>query len=126
MIPTACPYRGAARIAGVTSFGSFVQSVDAKPGEHYVVQVWNRQQGHGAVWVTVCWQTADGKWINQSSNVSMHNQQNTSDKDGWRKIQGDVTVPEGSGKIVITLSATSQASPQDVVWYDDVQLYKID
>jgi hypothetical protein len=115
---------GAARMAGIDN-GCFLQSIEVKPGESYAVIAWMRQTGKGVGWIRVGWQTAEGKWAEESSSVLL-----SSDGDGpsenWREIKGVVNVPEGAGKMVILLNAANQTSPQDVVWFDDVQVYKLE
>ena len=36
-----------------------------------------------------------------------------------------VEVPEGAGQLVILLGVGGQTSPQDVAWFDDVELYRL-
>jgi len=114
---------GSGRIAGVTN-GCFIQSMAVNPGETYVVGAWNRLQNKGTCWVRVRWQTAEGKWTDEPSDVLLFASQNAKAGE-WIKIQGAVTVPENAGKMVLLLSAANQTTPQDVAWYDDVYVYKI-
>jgi hypothetical protein len=39
---------------------------------------------------------------------------------------GVVEVPEGAGRLIILLLAIDQATPDDIAWFDDVQLYRIE
>ena len=114
---------GAARVAG-TNIGCFIQSVDVKPGDSYIVQSWLRQSGQGNGWIRVRWQNADNKWTQQASDVLLFSADG-SDKNAWQKIEGLVTVPEGAEKMLILLSAANQPSPQDALWFDDVQVYSL-
>jgi len=114
---------GAARLAGVEN-GCIIQSIAVKPGESYVVQAWNRQLGQGNCWMRVRWQTADNKWTDEASDVLLFARKNA-DQQEWQRIQGVATVPADAGKMVILLSAANQPTAQDVAWYDDVHVYKI-
>jgi len=114
---------GVVRLAGVEN-GCIIQSIDVNPGDSYVVQAWNRQVGQGSSWIRVRWQTAESKWTDVGSDVLLFGKK-TSDKNAWRKIQGVATVPSDAAKMVILLSVANQASAQDVAWYDDVHVYKI-
>lgn len=114
---------GAARLANVAN-GCIIQSIAVKPGESYVVQAWSRQAGQGSCWVRVRWQTAENKWTDEASDVLLFAGKNANPKE-WQKIQGVATVPADAGKMVILLSAANQATAQDVAWYDDVHVYKI-
>lgn len=114
---------GSARLAGVEN-GCIIQSIDVKPGESYVVQAWNRQVGQGNSWIRVRWQTADNKWTDQESDVLLFAAKNKDQKE-WQKIQGVATVPAEAGKLVVLLSVANQPTAQDVAWYDDAHVYKI-
>lgn len=114
---------GSARLANVEN-GCIIQSIAVKPGESYVVQAWNRKEGQGSCWIRVRWQTADNKWTDEASDVLLFAAKNSDTKD-WQKIQGVATVPADAGKLVLLLSAANQPTTQDVAWYDDVHVYKI-
>ena len=114
---------GAARLAGVEN-GCIIQSIAVKPGESYVVQAWNRQVGQGSCWVRVRWQTADSKWTDEASDVLLFAKKSADQKE-WQKIQGVATVPADAGKLVLLLSTANQPTAQDIAWYDDVHVYKI-
>jgi hypothetical protein len=47
-------------------------------------------------------------------------------RDRWGELFGVVEVPEGVGKLVILLGAAGHTSPDDVAWYDDVRLHKLE
>lgn len=112
---------GAARLAGMSN-GCFIQTVDVQPGESFVVQGWLHQVGQGAGSIRVGWQTSDDKWINDSNGPSFDDLQYANP---WRKLEGIVTAPQGAGKMVVMPSAQYQPSPQDVIWFDDVAVYRM-
>jgi hypothetical protein len=43
----------------------------------------------------------------------------------WRKAFAMVTVPPDTGKLVILLNVTGQATDQDECWFDDLGLYAL-
>jgi len=112
---------GTARVAGVQN-GCFTQRIDVKPGEMYVLQGWMKQVGQGIGWIRVRWQTPDGKFIDPVSDIWLHG---VGEPGAWQKVEGMVTVPDGAGKLVVLLVAGNQSTEQDVAWFDDVNLYKI-
>ncbi|HPO72256.1 MAG TPA: hypothetical protein PLJ31_05790, partial [Armatimonadota bacterium] len=44
----------------------------------------------------------------------------------WSEIFGVVEVPEGAGKLVVLLGMAGQSTQEDVVWFDDVGVYRVD
>ncbi|MBI2299840.1 MAG: hypothetical protein HYU66_13010, partial [Armatimonadetes bacterium] len=119
---TGAAAKGSARAAGVSN-GCFTQSVDAQPGEHYLVRAKRRQQGHGTSWIRVRWQTADVKWTREVADQLFYP---VSADPGWQEVVGVAEVPDGVGKLVILLCAAGAESAEDVVWFDDVELVKLD
>jgi hypothetical protein len=113
---------GAAQISGVEN-GCFIQHLAVKPGETYAVRAWVKQKGEVPGWIRVRWQTPDNKWTQESQDILMMpaSKENAA---GWREIAGLATVPEGVGRMVILLSASSQRQ-DDSVWFDDAQTFKI-
>jgi hypothetical protein len=114
---------GAARLSGVGE-GCLIQTIKVKPGEVYAFRAWTRKQGQGANWVRVRWMTEDSKWTNLASDVQLFPTKSV-DGSPWSKIEGTITVPEGSGQLLILLNAKYQTGEQNATWYDDVQLYRI-
>jgi len=114
--------KGAAKAAGVAN-GCFIQSCEAKPGEHYIVRAVRRLQGRGDAWIRVRWQTADSVWTAQSQDVMVYAD---GPRDQWTELFGIAAVPETAGKLVILLGVGGQPSPADAAWFDDVQLHKLD
>ncbi|PJB73748.1 MAG: hypothetical protein CO095_05475, partial [Armatimonadetes bacterium CG_4_9_14_3_um_filter_58_7] len=79
-------------------------------------------QGESAAWVSVRWQTPENKWTQVGQDVILPVEQTD---DEWREVFGVAAVPEGVGKIVLLLSMANQSAAQDVVWFDDVELYRL-
>lgn len=114
--------KGSARAAGVAN-GCFLQGMPVKPGEHYAVRALRRLQGKGDAWVRVRWQTADEKWTAEPLDVVAYPD---APPDAWGEIVAVVEVPEGVGRLVVLLSVADQPTPDDVVWFDDVRVHKLD
>jgi hypothetical protein len=119
---TGAASRGAARASQVAD-GCFIQAVAVKPSEHHAVQAVRRLQGQGEAWIRIRWQTAEGKWMLEGQDQMIHC---AGPRDQWSELFGVVTVPEGVGKLVILLGARDQRSPEDMAWYDDVHLYRLE
>jgi hypothetical protein len=117
--------KGSARAAGVAG-GCFIQAYRVKPGERYCVAALRRIQGRGDAGIRVRWQTADGRWAAEHSDKLIYAKEpSQAASSEWSKLSGVVEVPEGVGRLVILLGVSGQASPQDVAWYDNVELYRL-
>jgi hypothetical protein len=114
--------KGSAQAANVNN-GCFIQSSKVKPGEGYVIQAVRRLQGKGDARIRVRWQTEDGKWTAEALDRIFGSD---GPRDQWSEIIGVVQVPEDAGKLAILLGVAGQTSPDDVAWYDDVRLYRIE
>jgi hypothetical protein len=114
--------KGAAR-AGQVASGCFTQATPVKPGERYAVQAARQLQGKGEATIRVRWQTADGKWTLPDRDRIFSC---AAPRGQWSEIFGAVTVPEDVGKLVVLLGVHGQHAAEDVAWYDDVHLYKLE
>ncbi|MEA3404086.1 MAG: hypothetical protein U9R79_22845 [Armatimonadota bacterium] len=112
---------GSARMAGVTS-GCFLQKVAVNPGERYGVVAWRRIEGEGDASIRVRWQTPDNAWHVPHLDVMIDT---TGPRDEWAQMVGVVTVPEGAGFMVPLLNASGQRSAADVIWWDDVLVFRL-
>jgi hypothetical protein len=127
--------KGSARAAAVAN-GCFIQSHKVRPGERYAVRAVRRLQGRGEAWLRVRWQTADGKWTAETQDqlvycedprASMHALPNgEGPREEWGELFGVVEVPEGVGRLLILLCVGNQPTANDVAWFDDVQLHKLE
>ncbi len=116
---------GAARLAGVAN-GCFIQSFRVQPGERYAVSALQRIQGKGQGAINVRWQTAEGKWTCEVQDVFVYTQAVTAPaSSAWAEMFGAVQVPAGAGRMVILLGAAEQPTASDVIWYDNVEVYKL-
>lgn len=113
--------KGAAKAAGVSN-GCFLQKTDVKPGQLYAVRVWRQVRGDGTAWVRIRWQTPEGEWTATGHDEMLHC---TTPSGEWGEMFGVAEVPEDVGKLVILLGAQGQQSSSDVIWYDDVGLYRL-
>lgn len=114
--------KGAARAAGVAG-GCFIQSTPVQPGERYAIRAVRRLQGKGNASIRVRWQTAESRWTQEHKDVILISRAPATE---WGEIFGVVEVPEGVGRLVLLLGVSGQSSAQDVAWYDDVRLYKLE
>ncbi|MDD4870454.1 MAG: hypothetical protein PHR77_07825 [Kiritimatiellae bacterium] len=115
--------KGAAKAESVKG-GCFIQSHDVKAGEMYVVTTSGRIQGKGRTHVRVRWQTAEGKWIHENLDRMITPVKSQDGK--WSEMTGVAEVPANVGKLVILLGVSDQRSTDDVAWFDDVLLYRIE
>jgi hypothetical protein len=109
---------GSGRVAQA-AHGCFIQSIAAKPGEHYAVQARCHSEGAGAACVLVRWQTADNKWTAEAQDVPL-----AAEKSG--EIFGVVTVPETAGRLTVLLLVKGQHAAQDTAEFRDVRVFKLE
>lgn len=121
---TGATAKASARAAGVSSSGCFIQSYMVKPGETYAVRAVRKLQGKGMTSIRVRWQTGEGKWVHEMRDKLFFCEADAS-KD-WAEIVGCVEIPDGAGRLVILLGVSGQESKDDVAWYDDVAVHKLD
>jgi hypothetical protein len=113
--------KGAARASRVAE-GCFLQSYQVVPGERYAVRAACKVHGNGNAWLRVRWQTAEGRWTAETQDQLFYCQ---ASPDNWRELFGVVEVPEGVGRLLILLSVGGQSTAEDVVWFDDLELYNL-
>lgn len=114
--------KGSARASGVAN-GCFIQAYNVNPHERYFIQAVCKLQGKGDAKIRVRWQTADSKWTAEEQDRHIAP---SGERKGWNEMAGVVEVPEGVGRLVILLGVNGQSSAEDVAWYDDVRVYKIE
>jgi len=103
------------------SGGCLIQSIEVRPGEAYGVSAWRRIQGEGSATIRVRWQTPEGQWHAEQLDRML----GTSAPAGeWGLLAGMVTVPDGAGKLIVLLQAGGQRSDEDVIWWDDVVVFR--
>ena len=113
--------KGAARASRVAD-GCFLQSYKVAPGERYAVRAACKVHGTGNAWLRVRWQTAEGRWTAEAQDRLFYCE---ASPDNWRELFGVVEVPEGVGRLLILLGVGGQSTAEDVVWFDDVELYRL-
>lgn len=113
---------GSAKASNIVQ-GCFIQSHPAQPGQRYAVRAQRRIEGKGQATLRLRWQTAEGRWTAETQDVLVYADGPTEE---WRDMMGVVEVPQGAGKLALLLLVTGQTSPADAVWFDDVELYKLD
>ncbi|MBT3376470.1 MAG: hypothetical protein HN742_41650 [Lentisphaerae bacterium] len=112
---------GAAKASAISESGCFIQTYDVAEGECYAIRARVKTSGRTRTWLRVRWQTAEGRWTQQSLDVVVGPE--TPGTDSWAQLLAAPTVPEGAGKLVVLLGMGSQESPEDAVWFDDVQVH---
>ena len=113
--------KGSARAANVAN-GCFIQKYNVQPGEQYAVCGVRRLQGKGDASIRLRWQTGDSKWTAENQDVLLYAD---GPRDEWREMFGMAEVPEGAGLLVILLGIRGQTTPEDVAWFDDVQISQL-
>lgn len=114
--------KGSARISGVAE-GCLIQSYDVKAGERFAVGAALKLEGKGDGRIRVRWQTADGHWTHEIQDKLIPP---NGPRGQWSDLFGVVEIPEDVGKLVLLLGAAGQTSPEDLAWYDDVRVYKLE
>ena len=80
-----------------------------------------QSEGHASA--RMRWQTPEGKWHAQSLD---HFPSTVKSGGEWELVAGASVVPDGAGKLVLLLSADGQQSDKDVIWWDDVTVFRVD
>ncbi|HPD14226.1 MAG TPA: hypothetical protein PLE19_04720 [Planctomycetota bacterium] len=114
--------KGSARAAGVAN-GCFLQACAVRPGERYAVGALCRLQGQGEAWLRVRWQTAEGRWTAEALDVLIPCE---APRDRWGEMLGVVEVPEGVGRLLVLLGIADQAASDDVAWFDEVRVHRLE
>ena len=106
----------------VKTFRTAIQNGNAfsfVPGQCAMLWVF----GKGEAMIRVRWQTDEGKWTAVAQDKLIFCR---GPRDDWGELFGVVEVPEDVGRLIILLGVKDQRSPEDVAWYDDVELYKLE
>jgi hypothetical protein len=119
---TGAAAKGSARAAGVAN-GCFIQKHPVQPGELYAVGAVRRLQGRGDALIRVRWQTAAGAWTAQTLDQLIYCE---GPREAWSEMFGVAEVPEGAGQLVVLLIAAGGSTPQDVAWFDDVRVHRLE
>lgn len=112
---------GAARASRVGN-GCFLQHINVEPGQRYVLRAACRRTGAGNAWGRIRWQTAEGAWTAEERDALLLCDKTAT---AWEELFGVAEVPEGAGRLVVLLGVRGQTSPDDTVWFDDVELYRL-
>jgi hypothetical protein len=109
--------KGSACVCGASK-GCFLEGIKVEPGQRFLVRVKVRQNGEGRPWLTVRWQTGNGKWTAEERDMSFVTAVE-GDPMSWNEIVGAVTVPPGAGRLMLLLQVTGQQHAADQIWFDD-------
>ena len=113
---------GAARATKV-AWGCFLQSVAAAPGQVFAVQAACRSRGATVAGLVIRWQTGDGTWTHEAEDRRFAFGPGAGD---WKPAFGVATVPPGAGRLVVLLDVRGQATDDDVCWFDNVEVYRLE
>ncbi|HSA11825.1 MAG TPA: hypothetical protein P5205_15800 [Candidatus Paceibacterota bacterium] len=113
---------GAARAAKV-AWGCFIQKVAATPGQAFLVKAGCRAEGATAPGLTIRWQTSDNRWTHEADDRPFTFQPSVGD---WKIACGVVTVPPEAGQLVVLLDVRGQMTDEDVCWFDNVEVYRLE
>ncbi len=120
---------GAARLCQVDE-GVYLQQVSVDPGKKYHVAAWWKKAGRGEPKLSIRWKRPDGQWINWMQRQPYLDKVVVSDgpvvEGKWCELVTQVVVPEEAGLICIHLGAHGQSTPDDVIWYDDAEVFRLD
>ena len=125
-----CAAPGAGRLSNVNG-GCLIQTHEVKPGQRHFVRVMARRTGEGLPTLSVGWKTPDGKWMGDdvlAERFRLHPEvffPETSGPDEWGTLSMEVATPEGAGQMIVMPGVSSQASPRDVAWFDDICVYPL-
>lgn len=104
--------------------GCLISKLAVKPGERYCVRAKSKTEGEAIPQICTRWQNEKGAWTRESDDVSCI-MKPLNDDSGWSRASGAVTVPDGCFYIV-TLLSVNQQSDDSKVWFDDLEVYRID
>lgn len=112
---------GSANLSGVAE-GSFAQTLKAVAARFYKIRSWVRQIGAGEPSLRLTWQDEAGQPIGQPEVIASP----FSPRDQWQQIDGTVEAPKNAATFLLELVAKGQRSEKDQIWFDDVEVYRID
>jgi hypothetical protein len=121
---------GSGRIAGVSD-GCFIQRIPVaagKAGRRLVVEADVRTQGATTLATLIT------DWATPTTHLTYYDRKNLAAPDqtgpgaeGWRRVSGVVTVPDGNvTHLVVLLAANGQKTETDVCWWDNLQVYDLE
>lgn len=105
-------------------WGCLLQKVPAVPGQVFVVQARCHARGSTQPGLTVRWQTDDGHWTREADDCPFAFA-SASGPGEWRTASGVVTVPPGTGQLVLLLDVRRQQTEDDVCWFDEAEVWRL-
>ena len=79
-------------------------------------------EGAGDAWLRVRWQTSESAWTAESQDKIVYTDSRSGE---LQELFGVVEVPETAGRLVVLLGVGGQKTPEDLCWFDDVELYRL-
>lgn len=90
-----------------------------------------RRTGEGLLTFCVGWKAPDGKWMGNdviAQRFRLHPEvlfPELRAPDAWGTLSVEVITPEAVGQMIVMPGVSSQASPRDVAWFDDIRVYRL-
>jgi hypothetical protein len=94
--------------------GCFIQTVEALPGQHFLLAVRAGQEGNGLAYLLVRWKSADGEWLPQDESTRFV-LRSSGQGSPWSEIAGQVVAPDRARRLVLMLGARDQRETADLV-----------
>ena len=117
--------RGAVKAVGVTH-GCFIQTIEVKPGQQYIIEAYSRAAGQAKPLLKVRWRGKTGDWISTYHDVSALFDSQSDDEQGeWLRSVTILTVPERAKQMVVLLYSFGGESDADIVWFSDIGAYEL-
>ncbi len=114
---------GSAKAVGVAGSGCFIQKYEAKPGDTFLVRAKVKLAGNSNAHLRLRWQTDKGLWTRDNEDVLAA--PGAAGPESWRSIEAVAMVPPEVGALVLLLGMATQRSPEDAVWFDEVEVFKL-
>ncbi len=116
---------GSAVASGVRH-GSFIQVLDVKPGQQFVVEAHARVEGQAEPFVMIMWRQHGGhRMLAYFDLTTQFDPAAQGSADDWQRAVTVLTVPERAIQMVVLLFATGEPGADNQVWFDDIGVYEI-
>ncbi len=114
----------AARVRGVRS-GSYLQTIEVKPGESYLLRARCTTLGTGLATISIGFKTPGGAaWLPPATQFKTI--QPTLAGSGGETFELTARVPESAGVLVVLLNNYGQPTERDTLWWSSAELRRID
>lgn len=116
---------GSVRLSGEVA-GSYTQEIPIRGAKsYYGVRARVRQRGSAEGKVRIRWKKGDGNYLLARSDNIFLRATPSGTREEWVLVQGVVAIPRGMDTLVVQLIASGPKAAEDAVWFDDVEVYRI-